>query len=65
MHPKLNILASASDDGSMKIWDLENGQLETTFKGHTKSVLDVCFSLSNDDQVFSCSSDMSIKVLFY
>jgi platelet-activating factor acetylhydrolase IB subunit alpha len=42
-HPTWNVLASASEDASVKIWDWESGDFERTVKGHTKAVMDVDF----------------------
>lgn len=36
-----SIIASASEDASIKIWDWETGEFERTLKGHTRQVLDV------------------------
>lgn len=58
-HPKFSILASCSEDGTIKIWDWELGDLEKTLKAHTKEVLDVDFSPS---YLASCSSDLTIKL---
>jgi len=40
-HPTWTILASASEDATVKIWDWETGDFERTVKGHTKAVMDV------------------------
>jgi platelet-activating factor acetylhydrolase IB subunit alpha len=40
-HPVWTILASASEDATVKIWDWEGGEMERTVKGHTKAVMDV------------------------
>ena len=42
-HPQYSLLASASEDGTVKIWDWETGDFERTLKGHTKAVQDVEF----------------------
>ncbi len=42
-HPTWTVLASASEDSSVKIWDWESGDFERTVKGHTKAVTDVDF----------------------
>ncbi|CAG8475798.1 10518_t:CDS:2 [Racocetra fulgida] len=42
-HPVFSVLASASEDTTIKIWDYETGEFERTLKGHTKSVQDIAF----------------------
>lgn len=42
-HPSFSIVVSASEDGSLKVWDWETGDFERTVKGHTKAVQDVDF----------------------
>ena len=43
-HPQFSLLATASEDATIKIWDWETGQLERTLKGHTKPVQSIDFS---------------------
>ena len=42
-HPTFNVIASASEDATVKIWDWETGEFERTLKGHTRAVNDVAF----------------------
>lgn len=42
-HPVYQVLASSSEDTTIKIWDCETGEFERTLKGHTKSVQDIAF----------------------
>ena len=47
-HPTFNVIASASEDATVKIWDWETGEFERTLKGHTRAVNDVAFSSKGD-----------------
>jgi WD40 repeat protein len=60
-HPLFNIVATASDDAHIKIYDYEGGELERTFKGHTGSVNDITFNPSGT-LLASASTDLSIKL---
>ncbi|ORX40139.1 WD40-repeat-containing domain protein [Kockovaella imperatae] len=60
-HPTWTVLASASEDASVKIWDWEGGEFERTVKGHTKAVTDVEYSPKGTLMV-TCSSDLTIKL---
>lgn len=42
-HPVYSVLASSSEDTTVKIWDWETGEFERTLKSHTKNVSDVDF----------------------
>ena len=52
---------SGSWDGTLRLWNIENGKCITQFKGHTKDVLSVAFSPDNR-QIVSGSRDRTVKV---
>ncbi|CEQ39856.1 SPOSA6832_01413, partial [Sporobolomyces salmonicolor] len=60
-HPLFNIVVSASEDASLKVYDWETGDFERTVKGHTKAVQDVDFD-SKGNFLVSCSSDLTLKL---
>jgi WD40 repeat protein len=54
-------LASASEDGTVKVWNTETGQEEHTLRGHTRGVTSVVFS-PDDRLLASASQDLTVKV---
>lgn len=60
-HPVYNVMVSASEDGSIKVWDYESGDFERTLKGHTDAVNDIAFE-STGKTLASCSSDLTIRL---
>ncbi|KAI0703560.1 miller-Dieker lissencephaly protein [Cytidiella melzeri] len=60
-HPTFSIIASASEDFTVKIWDWETGEFERTLKGHTRNVNDLDFD-SKGNLLATASSDLFIKI---
>lgn len=60
-HPLFNLLASSSEDCTIKIWDFESGEFERSLKGHTDTIQDIAFN-STGKLLVSCSADMTIKI---
>jgi WD40 repeat protein len=54
-------LASGNYKGSIKIWDMETGQLIRILHGHTHVINSICYS-SDNKQIASGSGDHSIKI---
>lgn len=42
-HPVFSLIASASEDTTIRISDYETGEYERSLKGHTKAVQDIAF----------------------
>ncbi|KAK2006148.1 dynein regulator [Colletotrichum eremochloae] len=62
-HPIFSVLASGSEDCTVKVWDWELGELEKSVKGHTKAVTDVDFGGPREATLLaSCSNDLTIKL---
>jgi len=55
-------LATASKDGSTKIWDTSNGALKHTLKGHNNVVLRACWNPMDANQLVTCSMDNTAMV---
>ncbi|KAI9015549.1 WD40-repeat-containing domain protein [Hyaloraphidium curvatum] len=60
-HPVYTVLASASEDTTVKTWDYESGEFERTLKGHTKAVHDIAWD-PKGTLLASCSADLTIKL---
>jgi WD40 repeat protein len=55
------LLAVASDDKSIKLYNDSNGKLEHELKGHEDAVQDVSFDY-NSKMIVSCGSDATFRV---
>lgn len=60
-HPVFSLIATSSEDATIKVWDFETGDFERTLKGHTDVVQDIAFDHTGK-LLASCSADMSIKL---
>jgi len=60
-HPVYDLLATASEDCAIKLWDTETGDNDKTMRGHTKKINRIAFN-NNGTGLASCSSDLSIKL---
>jgi platelet-activating factor acetylhydrolase IB subunit alpha len=61
-HPVYSVFASCSEDGSIRIWDYETGNLEKILKGHTATINCVAFEPNTGQLLVSCAADLSIKL---
>lgn len=55
------LVATAGDDLKIKVWQLADGQPQTTFEGHTAPITGLVF-LPNGDKLASVSRDKTIRV---
>ncbi|CAM9644761.1 unnamed protein product [Ectocarpus sp. 12 AP-2014] len=61
LHPLYSVVASSSEDATVKVWDYETGECERTLKGHTNVVQSVAFS-PDGQRLASCAADTTVKI---
>jgi len=59
--PNGKYIASGDINGSVKVWNSNNGKLIANFSGHTKEISDILFS-SDSNYMFSSSYDKTIRI---
>jgi len=59
--PDGRTLASGSGDRTVKVWDLQTGELRRTLAGHTERVMSVTVS-SDGQSLASASNDATVKI---
>lgn len=62
-HPIQEVMASSSEDGTIKMWDVDGTEAAPprTLKGHTGKVWKACFN-AQGTMLASCGQDLSIKL---
>jgi platelet-activating factor acetylhydrolase IB subunit alpha len=60
-HPLYSLVASSSEDSTIKLWDHETMQYERTLKGHTGIVTGISFDMKGS-LLASCAADLTAKL---
>jgi hypothetical protein len=61
VHPRASLIASSSNDRTVRLWDLATGQNIQTFTGHSGTPLGLAFSFDGK-RLASSSADQTVKV---
>lgn len=56
-----NLVAASSSDDLIKIYDSSRFQFKHQFTGHSDAIMDLQYSNYHTNQLFSCSSDKTIR----
>ncbi|CAD7956076.1 unnamed protein product [Amoebophrya sp. A25] len=57
-----DVIATGSKDNTVRLWDRVSGQCLACLKGHTNSVLAICFPNKAEDVLFSSGADKTLKM---
>ncbi|CAD7957490.1 unnamed protein product [Amoebophrya sp. A120] len=58
---RCGIVATGSKDNTVRLWDVVTGSCLACLRGHTHSVLSLCFPNKSEDHILSGSEDKSLK----
>jgi WD40 repeat protein len=58
--PNSRLLASASRDGTVRLWDTATGALQQTLQGHSDAVMSVAFS--PDSELLASASGDKVRL---
>ena len=61
VHPFYNLVASASEDATIRLWDFEQGEAERTLKAHAGIVTFLAFNHSGN-VLASSATDLTVKL---
>ena len=56
------LVASASADASVKIWDMDDGQCRATLIGHKEGICDLAWTATTGNYICTASDDHTLKL---